>query len=328
MAPNYREGMKKQPSERVTERENPAAASLDTLKTREILSLMNREDQKVATVVRREIPQICRAVDLAVEALAQGGRLVYLGAGTSGRLGVLDAAECRPTFSADNVLAVLAGGSKAMFEAGEGVEDDLASARKDLRRIGFSKKDVLVGLAASGRTPYTLEGLRYARRIGARTVGVTANPYGPMRGLPDVEITLNVGPEIIAGSTRLKAGTAEKLVLNMLSTATMVKLGRVFAGLMIHMEMKNRKLRDRGRSILVKATGVDADAADRALAASGGNLPAALLIIWKDVPRKEALRMLKQEPNTAHLLRQARDEYLRQKKRPKTQQRKSYREKL
>lgn len=317
--------MKNQTSERITERGNPAAASLDTRTTREILTLMNREDQKVAVAVRRAIPQISRAVEMAVDALARGGRLVYLGAGTSGRLGVLDAAECQPTFSADNILAVLAGGSKAMFKAGEGVEDDRASARKDLQRIGLNKKDVLVGLAASGRTPYTLEGLRYAKRLGAGTVGVTANPDAAMQGLPDVEIVVNVGPEIIAGSTRLKAGTAEKLVLNMLSTATMVKLGRVFAGLMVHIEMKNKKLQERGRSILVKATGIDAASAGRALAASGGNLPAALLIVWKDVPRKEALHMLKQEPNTARLLRQARDEY-RRRRRSRTQRGKNYRE--
>jgi len=296
--------------ERVTERQNPAAALLETRKTREILTLMNREDQKVAAAVKRAIPRITRAVDLAVNALAKGGRLIYLGAGTSGRLGVLDAAECRPTFGTDQVLAVLAGGPQAMFKAGESAEDSPAGARRDLQRIGLNEKDVLVGLAASGRTPYTLEGLRYAKRRGAATVGVTANPDSPMRELADVEIAINTGPEIIAGSTRLKAGTAEKLVLNMISTATMLRLGRVFSGLMVHMEMKNEKLRERGRSILVKATGTDPATAGRALAASGSNLPAALLMIWKDIPQKEALRILKQEPNTAQALRQARAEHL------------------
>jgi N-acetylmuramic acid 6-phosphate etherase len=304
--------MKSPSRERVTERKNPAADSLDTLKTREILALMNREDQKVAVAVRKVLPQITRAVDLAVDSLAKGGRLIYLGAGTSGRLGVLDASECRPTFGTDRVVGVLAGGPKAMFKAGEGVEDDRASARRDLERIGLSRKDVLVGIAASGRTPYTLEGLRYAKRKGAATIGVTANPDSPMRGLPDVEIAVNVGPEVIAGSTRMKAGTAQKLVLNMLSTATMVKLGRVFSGLMVHMEMKNEKLRKRGRSIVVKATGVDPATAGRAMKASGSNLPAALLMIWKNVPNKEALRILKQQPNTALALRRARAEYLKQ----------------
>ncbi|MGA8185166.1 MAG: N-acetylmuramic acid 6-phosphate etherase [Terriglobia bacterium] len=302
--------MKSPSTERITERKNPAADSLDTKKTREILALMNREDQKVAVAVRKALPQITRAVDLAASAMAKGGRLIYLGAGTSGRLGVLDASECRPTFGTDKVLAVLAGGSKAMFKAGEGVEDDRASARTDLKRVGLNKKDVLVGIAASGRTPYTLEGLRYAKQKGAATIGVTANPDSPMRGLPDVEIAVNVGPEVIAGSTRMKAGTAQKLVLNMLSTATMVKLGRVFSGFMVHVEMKNEKLRKRGRSIVVKATGVDPARAARVMKASGSNLPAALLMIWKNIPRKEALRILKQQPNTALALRKARAEYL------------------
>jgi len=244
--------------------------------------------------------------------VAKGGRLVYMGAGTSGRLGVLDASECRPTFGTDKVVAILAGGPRAMFKAGESVEDDRASARKDLKRIALSRRDVLVGIAASGRTPYTLEGLGYAREIGAATIGVTANPDSPMRGLADIEIAVNVGPEVIGGSTRLKAGTAQKLVLNMLSTTTMVKLGRVFSGLMIHVEMKNEKLRERGRSIVAKATGVDDATAARAMKAAGSNLPAALLMIWKNISRSEALRILEQQPNTALALRKARAEYLKE----------------
>lgn len=305
--------MKKQLSERITETVNPVSVSLDTKSTRNILTLMNREDQKVALAVKRAIPQITHAVDLAANALAKGGRLVYLGAGTSGRLGVLDAAECRPTFGTDSVVAILAGGRKAQARAGEGAEDSRAAAQQDLERINFKGKDVLVGLAASGRTPYTLEGLRYARRVRAGTVCVTANPNSPMERLADVAIVVNVGPEIIAGSTRLKAGTAEKLVLNMLSTAAMVRLGRVFSGLMVHMEMKNEKLLERGRSILVKATGVDAKVANRAFAASGANLPAALLMIWRDISKEDALQILKHQPNTALALREARAEYLRQK---------------
>jgi N-acetylmuramic acid 6-phosphate etherase len=304
--------MKSSSKERVTEKKNPATDSLDTWKTRKILALMNREDQKVAVAVGKTLPQVTRAVDLAVNSMAKGGRLIYLGAGTSGRLGVLDASECPPTFGTNRVVGVLAGGTKAMFKAGEGVEDDRASARKDLERIGLNKNDVLVGIAASGRTPYTLEGLRYAKRIGAATIGVTANPDSPMRGLPEVEIAVNVGPEVIAGSTRLKAGTAQKLVLNMLSTATMVRLGRVFSGLMVHMEMKNEKLRERGRSIVMKATGVDSTTAARAMEAAGSNLPATLLMIWKNVPKKEALRILKQQPNTALALRKARTVYLKE----------------
>ena len=302
--------MKSPSTERITERKNPVSDSLDTRKTREILTLMNREDQKVAVAVRKVIPQITRAVNLAADAIAKGGRLIYLGAGTSGRLGVLDASECRPTFSTDSVVGVLAGGQRAMFKAGEGVEDDRSAARHDLDQIGLNKKDVLVGIAASGRTPYTLEGLQYAKKKGAVTVGLSANPDSPMRRIVDVEIAVNVGPEILAGSTRLKAGTAQKLVLNMLSTATMIKLGRVFSGFMVHVEMKNKKLRERGRSIVAKATGVDLATAARTMEASGSNLPAALLMIWKGISKKEAVQSLRQQPNTALALRQARAQYL------------------
>lgn len=289
---------------------NPATASIDKWKTRDVLALMNSEDQKVATAVRKVIPRITRAVDLAANALAKGGRLVYMGAGTSGRLGVLDAAECLPTFGAENVQAILAGGRQAMFRSVEGAEDDTAAARKHLRQIGLNKKDILVGLTASGQTPYTLEGLRYASRKGATTVGVTANPNSLMRGLVDVEIAVNVGPEIVAGSSRLKAGTAQKLVLNMLSTATMVKLGRVFDGLMVHVQMKNEKLRKRGRSILSQITGLDTASADRILAASGFNLPAAILMIFNDISARKALHILKKGPNTAIVLRRAKAAYL------------------
>lgn len=302
--------MKSPSTERITERKNPVSDSLDTRKTREILTLMNREDQKVAVAVRKVIPQITRAVNLAADAIAKGGRLIYLGAGTSGRLGVLDASECRPTFSTDSVVGVLAGGQRAMFKAGEGVEDDRSAARHDLDQIGLNKKDVLVGIAASGRTPYTLKGLQYAKKKGAVTVGLSANPDSPMRRIVDVEIAVNVGPEILAGSTRLKAGTAQKLVLNMLSTATMIKLGRVFSGFMVHVEMKNEKLRERGRSIVAKATGVDLATAARTMEASGSNLPAALLMIWKGISKKEAVQSLRQQPNTALALRQARAQYL------------------
>ena len=270
---------------------------------------MNREDQKVALAVKKAIPHIARAVDLAVKALTNGGRLIYIGAGTSGRLGVLDAAECRPTFGSEQVLAVIAGGPKAMLKAGEGAEDDRASARRDLQSIGLSKKDVLVGLTASGQTPYTLEGLRYAKQLGAGTVGVTANPAAAMRGVPNIKIVTAVGPEIVAGSSRLKAGTAEKLVLNMLSTATMVRLGRVLSGWMINVQLTNNKLRARGCSILMKATAVDSRAARRALDASGNNLPAALLMIWKNASKDEAMRLLNEEPNIAGVLRRAQQEY-------------------
>lgn len=297
--------MKQQSHERITERENPAAPFLDTLRTNEILYLMSREDQKVALAVQKAIPQIARAVDLAAKALADGGRLVYVGAGTSGRLGVLDAAECLPTFGSKEVLAIMPGGTKAMFRAVEGAEDDRNVARHDLQKAGLNKNDVLVGLSASGRTPYTLEALRYAKRLRAKTIGVTSNPDAPLRRLTNVPIVVVVGPEVVAGSTRLKAGTAEKLVLNMLSTATMVRLGRVLGGWMVHVQLTNRKLWERGRSILIKATGTDKRTAGRVLTASGGNLPAALLMLWRKIPKKEALRLLAEQPNTARVLREA-----------------------
>jgi N-acetylmuramic acid 6-phosphate etherase len=290
---------------RITEREHPASALLDTKTTQQVLGIINREDRKVAPAVGRVIPQIARAVDLAVAALAEGGRLVYLGAGTSGRLGMLDAAECLPTFGTDRIVAVMAGAPAALAQPKEGVEDDPRQAARDLRRIKFNRKDVLVGIAASGRTPYTLGGLRYARRVGAKTVAITSNPRAPMRRLADVAIVPVVGPEVVAGSTRLKSGTAQKLVLNMLSTVTMVRLGRVFSHWMIHVQMINEKLQKRGREILVSVTGASPAGAARALEESGRNLPAAVLMLRKGLSKEEALRLLRKDENTARALRAA-----------------------
>jgi N-acetylmuramic acid 6-phosphate etherase len=301
---SVRRKMKKRQQERITERENPATTLLDTLPTNKILYLMNREDQTVALAVRKAIPQITRAVDLAAKALADGGRLVYVGAGTSGRLGVLDAAECIPTFGSKDVLAIMPGGSKTVFQAVEDAEDNRVLARRDLKRIRLSRKDVVAGLSASGRTPYTLEALRCAKRLGAKTIGVMSNPDTPLERLADVPIVVVVGPEVLAGSTRLKAGTAEKLVLNMLSTATMIRLGRVLGGWMIHVQLTNQKLWERGRSIFIKATGADQRTAQRVLTASGGNLPAAMLMFWRGVPKKEALCLLDIRSNTAKVLRE------------------------
>lgn len=291
----------KRPRERITERHNPASASLDTKSTREILRRINREDRKVAAAVARVIPQITRAVNLAARALEHGGRLVYCGAGTSGRLGILDAAECVPTFGTDRVRAVMAGAPAAMFRPTEISEDDPSQAVRDLRRIRLNRRDVLVGISASGRTPYTLGGMRYARRVGAKTVALTSNPRAPLRRLAEVSIVPVVGPEIIAGSSRMKAGTAQKMVLNMLSTATMVRLGRVFSGWMINLQMNNRKLRERGQRILMKAAGVDAARAARALEQSERNLPAALLMLWKGVAKTEARQLLQNEHGAAVL---------------------------
>jgi N-acetylmuramic acid 6-phosphate etherase len=291
-------------AKRITERPNPVSAHLDTKSTREILEIINREDHKVASAARKVIPQIARAAELAIEASRRGGRLVYLGAGTSGRLGVLDAAECIPTFGTDSIVGVMAGAPESMFRPAEASEDDPQLAVRDLRRIRFSRRDVLVGISASGRTPYVLGGLRHARRLGAKTVALTSNPKAPIRRLADVAIVPVVGPEVIAGSTRMKAGTAQKLVLNMLSTVTMVRLGRVFSNLMIFMKLNNEKLQQRGTDVLVKTTGASPDAAARALALSGGRLPVALLMLIKGVSRREARKLLRSEASIPKLLRQ------------------------
>ena len=239
--------------ERITERTNPASASLDTKSTREILRIMNREDHRVAPAVRKTLPQIARAVDLAVEAIRNGGRLVYLGAGTSGRLGVLDASECVPTFGTDSVVAILAGAPASLTSSVEGVEDDPQQAVRDLKKIRFTRHDLLVGISASGGAPYVLGGMRYARKLGAKVVGLTCNPEAPLKALADVTIIPVVGPEVIAGSSRMKAGTAQKLVLNMLSTATMVRLGRVLSNSMINVQLTNQKLWKRAEGILMQA---------------------------------------------------------------------------
>jgi len=269
------------------------------------LRIIHREDRKVAPAVGKVIPRIARAVELAARALAAGGRMVYLGAGTSGRLGILDAAECIPTFGTDRVVGVMAGAPDAVFKPTEAREDDPQEAVRDLRRIKFSRKDVLVGISASGRTAYTLGGIRYAGRLGAKTVAVTSNPGAPLARLADVAIVPVVGPEVIAGSTRMKAGTAQKLVLNMLSTAVMVRLGRVFSHWMVNLQVKNQKLRRRAEAILVQAAGVSAAVARRTLENSGRNLPLALLMLWKNISTGEAERILRDSRDVSRVLRAA-----------------------
>ncbi len=293
----------KSPRARITEQENPSSEFLDRKPVEVILRRINREDHKVARAVAKVIPQISRATEIAVRALSHGGRLVYLGAGTSGRLGVLDAAECIPTFGTDRVQAVMAGAPEAMFKPTEISEDDPRQAVRDLRRIHFNRGDVLVGISASGRTPYTLGGMRYAHRLGAMTIALSSNPRAPLLELADVAIVPVVGPEIIAGSSRMKAGTAQKLVLNMLSTATMVRLGRVLSGWMINVQLTNQKLRDRGQRILMRAAHVSAARAAAALEQSGRNLPVALLMLLRNVSKKDAQRLVRETPNIAVLLR-------------------------
>jgi N-acetylmuramic acid 6-phosphate etherase len=297
--------MKSKPRDRITERTNPASASLDTKSTREILRIMNAEDQRVALAVRKTLPQIARAVDWATEAIRNGGRLVYLGAGTSGRLGVLDASECVPTFGTDRVVGILAGAPASLTSSQERVEDDPRQSVRDLKKIGFTRQDVLVGISASGGAPYVLGGMGWARKLGAKVVGLTCNPDAPLKAVGGVTIIPVVGPEVVAGSSRLKAGTAQKLVLNMLSTATMVRLGRVLSGTMINVQLTNQKLWKRAEGILVNLTGTSPTTAAKALKDSGRSLPVALLMVLKKIPKLEAARLLQEGPSVAAVLREA-----------------------
>jgi len=290
---------------RITERPNPASMSLDQKSTREILRVIHREDSKVPAALRKVLPQITLAVDMITDALGRGGRLIYLGAGTSGRLGVLDAAECIPTFGTDRVIGVMAGAPSAMFRPSEVSEDDPRQGVHDLRRVKMTARDVLVGISASGRTPYVMGGMRHAKTLGAPVIALTCNPSAPMRRLADIAIIPLVGAEVIAGSTRMKAGTAQKLVLNMLSTASMARWGRVLSGLMINVQLTNRKLRERGCDILIKVSGCSAAKAKRALDESGGQLPVAILMLLQEMPRQQAEQMLNTSPNPAAAIRSA-----------------------
>jgi N-acetylmuramic acid 6-phosphate etherase len=278
----------------LTEQTNPASASIDTLPTEQALRIINAEDQRVAAAVEREIPAIARAVDAIVAALEGGGRLFYLGAGTSGRLGVLDASEIPPTFSApsDMVQGIMAGGEAALSRATETTEDDPAIGARDLAARGFTAQDVLVGIAASGRTPYVLGAVALARRLGAVTVGICCTPDAELSRAVDFAIATLVGPEIVAGSTRMKGGTAQKLVLNMLSTATFIRLGYVYGNLMVNVQPKNEKLVDRARRIVARAAGVSPERAVELLAESGMSVRTAIVMGKAGIAREEAERRL------------------------------------
>lgn len=261
----------------------------------EIVRLMNNEDRKVAAAVARKLPAIAQAVDAIVASIRNGGRLFYVGAGTSGRLGVLDAAECPPTFGISPTLvqAVIAGGKRAITQAVEGAEDSTANGERDLRRLRLSKKDVVVGIAASGTTPYVVGALKYAQRLGALTVALTSNLRVPVGRIAKIVIAPEVGPEVLTGSTRLKAGTSQKMVLNMLSTGVMVRLGHAYKNLMIDMMLTNDKLADRALRILATASGKDASAARHALSAAGHNMRVALVMLRLNLDAREAKKRLK-----------------------------------
>ncbi len=278
----------------LTEQTNPASASIDTLSTESVLRIMNAEDRRVAGAVEREIPAIARAVDAIVAAFERGGRLFYLGAGTSGRLGVLDASECPPTFNVppEKVRGIIAGGEAALSQATETTEDDPAAGARDLEVRGFTAGDVLVGIAASGRTPYVLGAVEKARRMGAVTVGISCTPDSELARAVEIAITPLVGPEVVAGSTRMKAGTAQKLVLNMLSTGAFVRLGYVYGNLMVSVQPRNQKLRDRARRIVAQAAGVTVERAGEWLAEAGGSVRVAIVMAKGGVSREDAERRL------------------------------------
>ncbi len=277
-----------------TERPNPRSTALDAMDVNQLLALMNDEDASVAPAVRRALPDIATAVQVIAAGFRAGGRLVYVGAGTSGRLAVLDAAECPPTFGTDpgQVLGLLAGGERALLRAVEGAEDSPDLGREDLQAAGLSPTDVVVGLSASGRTPYVLGALRHARAVGATTISIACNPGSRISAHADIAIEVDTGPEVLTGSTRLKAGTSQKLVLNMLSTAAMVLTGKVYANLMVDVVPTNRKLEIRARTIIETATGVDPVTALDYQQRADGRAKTAIVMILAGVDAPEADRRL------------------------------------
>ena len=274
-----------------TEQRNPRTRGLDTKSTIEILRVLNHEDQRVALAVQRVLPQIARAVDLIATALADGGRLIYVGTGTSGRIAALDAVECPPTFGVDprRVQFIIAGGNKALAMAVEADEDSRELGQQAMAKRKPTGKDVVVGIAASGRTPFTVAAVEYARAAGAKTIAVACNPKSPLGKAAYVSIVAEVGPEVLAGSTRMKAGSAQKMILNLLSTGAMTRLGYVYGNLMVNLRPKNEKLAERGAGILEKAAGLDLLTARKLLAAAGGRVAVAMVMAKTGVSHETAL---------------------------------------
>jgi N-acetylmuramic acid 6-phosphate etherase len=278
-----------------TERQNPISSELDTLSALEIARIINQQDQTVAAAVEKALPQIALAIDAIADAIAGGGRLIYVGAGTSGRLAALDASECPPTFSTDpkTVQYVIAGGEKALSRATEVSEDSRPAGRADLSKRKPSKKDVVVGVAASGRTPYTIAAVEFARKKGARTVAVVCNADSELGRTAEIEIVANVGPEVLSGSTRMKAGTAQKMVLNMLTTGAMARLGYIYGNLMVNVHTRNEKLVERGLGILEKAAGIDRKKAAQVLKASDNQMAVALIMCRTGLDMRKAVQKLR-----------------------------------
>ncbi|MCE0490251.1 N-acetylmuramic acid 6-phosphate etherase [Pantoea sp. Mb-10] len=295
-------------SQMITEGRNPASQHIDELSTEAMLRVINNEDKKVALAVEAIVPQIAQVVDAIVTAFSQGGRLIYCGAGTSGRLGILDASECPPTFGTprSQVIGLIAGGHTAILQAVENAEDNRAQGAQDLQAIDFSARDVLVGIAASGRTPYVLGALDWAKQQGAFTAALSCNPDSPMAQAAQVALTPVVGPEVITGSSRMKAGTAQKLVLNMLTTGAMIRSGKVYGNLMVDVEATNQKLVQRQLHIVKQATGCDDARAQQALSACDGHCKTAILMVLAGLDAAEARALLANNSGfIRHALRQA-----------------------
>ena len=278
----------------ITEQRNPNSMNVDSLSALEIVQLMNEEDKQVPLAIEKCLPQIVQAVECIVTAFQQGGRLVYIGAGTSGRLGVLDASECPPTFgvSPEMVKGIIAGGERALRHPIEGAEDSKAQAVVDLQTIQFSSKDVLVGIAASGRTPYVIGALEYAKSLGSVTVSIASNPNSAMANIVDIAIDTVVGPEVLTGSSRLKSGTAQKLVLNMLTTASMILMGKCYQNLMVDVQASNEKLKARAIRIVMQATDCDKALAEETLKQADQNAKLAIMMILSGLDRVQAEALL------------------------------------
>ncbi|MGK3128699.1 N-acetylmuramic acid 6-phosphate etherase [Pantoea sp. C8B4] len=282
-------------SQMITEGRNPASQNIDELSTEAMLRVINDEDKKVALAVEAIVPQIAQVVDAITAAFSKGGRLIYCGAGTSGRLGILDASECPPTFGTprSQVVGLIAGGHTAILQAVENAEDNVEQGAQDLKDIDFNANDVLVGIAASGRTPYVLGALAYAKQQGAFSAALTCNPNSPMSQAADVALTPVVGPEVVTGSSRMKAGTAQKLVLNMLTTGAMIRSGKVYGNLMVDVEATNQKLVQRQINIVKQATDCDEATAQQALNACHGHCKTAIVMVLAGLDANEAKALLK-----------------------------------
>lgn len=287
----------------ITEQRNPNSMNVDSLSALEIVQLMNEEDKQVPLAIEKCLPQIAQAVECIVAAFQQGGRLVYIGAGTSGRLGVLDASECPPTFgvSPEMVKGIIAGGECALRHPIEGAEDSKAQAVVDLQTIQFSSKDVLVGIAASGRTPYVIGALEYAKRLGSVTVSIASNPNSAMANIVDIAIDTVVGPEVLTGSSRLKSGTAQKLVLNMLTTASMILMGKCYQNLMVDVQASNEKLKARAIRIVMQATDCDKAIAEETLKQADQNAKLAIMMILSGLDRAQAEALLEKHQGKLQL---------------------------